>query len=209
MNFWTSYDLEADWDYAFVEAHPVGSDDWTTLPETNGHTQQGTGDSTFEGWHKLYTVPGALPDRGDRRGRLHADGTAGNWHAASGNSNGWQEWSIDLSQYAGQQVEVSIAYASDWGTQGLGAFVDDTSVLVDGVEQSATSFETEDMGGWTVSGAPPGSEPNNNDWQRDQAFEEGAVVVTEDTVYAGFGAEGLSPAQRDDFVARSLQHLLD
>ena len=61
-----------------------------------------------------------------------------------------------------------------------------------------------------MPGAPPGSEPNNNDWQRDQlAFEEGAVVVTDDTVYAGFGAEGLAPAERDDFVARSLQHLLD
>ena len=117
-------------------------------------------------------------------------------------SNGWQEWSIDLSQYAGQQVEVSIAYASDWGTQGLGTFVDDTTVLVDGVEQSTTSFETR-PGRLDRVWRTAGSEPNNNDWQRDQlAFEEGAVVVTDDTVYAGFGAEGLAPAKRDDFVAR-------
>ena len=103
---------------------------------------------------------------------------------------------------------MSIAYVSDWATQGLGSFIDDTTVLVDGVESATTSFET-DLGGWTVPGAPAGSDPNNNDYQRDQsAFDEGAVVVTADTVYAGFGAEGLAPAQRADFIARSLQHLL-
>ncbi len=204
LSFWTSYDIETDWDYMFVEAHPVGSDDWTTLPDANGHTQQGTGDSCDSGWHELH------PFLAHYQGAdCSPAGTTGDWHAATGNSNGWQQWAVDLSDYAGQQVEVSISYASDWGTQGLGAFVDDASVSVDGAEQSATSFE-DDLGGWTVTGAPEGSEPNNNDWQRDQlAFEEGAVVVTDDTVYAGFGAEGLAPAQRDDFIARSLEHLLE
>jgi hypothetical protein len=36
----------------------------------------------------------------------------------------WQQWSIDLSAYAGESVEISIAYASDWATQGFGVFVD-------------------------------------------------------------------------------------
>jgi Zinc carboxypeptidase/Immune inhibitor A peptidase M6 len=204
LSFWTSHDIETDWDYMFVEAHPVGSDDWTTLPDANGHTQQGTGESCASGWDELH------PFIAHYQGAdCSATGTTGAWHAATGNSNGWQQWAVDLSGYAGQQVEVSITYASDWGTQGLGVFIDDAAVTADGVEQAATSFE-DDLGGWTVSGAPAGSEPNNNDWQRDQlAFEEGAVVVTDDTVYAGFGAEGLAPAQRDDFVARSLQHLLE
>ena len=38
LSFWTSYDTEPDWDYLFVEAHTVGQDDWTTLPDANGHT---------------------------------------------------------------------------------------------------------------------------------------------------------------------------
>ena len=202
LSFWTSYDTETDWDYLFVEAHPVGSDDWTTLPDANGHTKQGTGDSCIEGWDDLH------PFINHYQGAdCSPVGTTGEWHAATGGSNGWQEWSIDLSEYAGQQVEISIAYASDWGTQGLGVFLDDATVTVDGTE-TATSFE-DDLGGWTVSGAPEGSDPNNNDWQRDQlAFEEGAVVVTEDTVFAGFGLEGFAPEQRDDFMARSLAHLL-
>ena len=56
-------------------------------------------------------------------------------------------------------MEVSITYASDWGTQGLGTFVDDVT-LPDGTSQS---FET-GLEGWTVSGAPAGSAANGNDW---------------------------------------------
>lgn len=203
LGFWTSYDIETDWDYLFVEARPVGTDDWTTLPDANGHTQTGTGDSCTSGWDELH--PFVAHYQG---ADCSPTGTTGEWHAATGGSNGWQEWSVDLSEYAGQQVEISISYASDWGTQGLGVFVDDATVTVDGTETAATSFET-DLGGWTVSGAPEGSDPNNNDWQRDQlAFEEGAVVVTEDTVFAGFGLEGFAPQKRDDFMARALAHLL-
>jgi hypothetical protein len=38
LSFWTSYNLEQDFDYMIVEAHTVGQDDWTTLPDQNGHT---------------------------------------------------------------------------------------------------------------------------------------------------------------------------
>jgi len=38
-------------DFQFVEAHTVGQDDWTTLPDQNGHTDQNTGESCPEGWH--------------------------------------------------------------------------------------------------------------------------------------------------------------
>ena len=51
-------------------------------------------------------------------------GTSGSWNAATGSSQGWQEWISDLSAYAGQQVEVSISYASDWSNQGIGVFLD-------------------------------------------------------------------------------------
>ena len=33
LSFWTSYNLELDFDYMIVEAHTVGQDDWTTLPD--------------------------------------------------------------------------------------------------------------------------------------------------------------------------------
>ena len=119
---------------------------------------------------------------------------------------GWEQWSIDLGAYAGKQVEVSIAYASDWSFQGLGAFVDDITLPTG----QSTSFET-DLGGWTVTGPPPGSSPNSNNFARTTAggFPEGAVVATPDTLYAGFGLEGIStPAARNEVMRRSMRYLL-
>jgi hypothetical protein len=204
LEFWTSYDTETDWDFQFVEAHTVGQDDWTTLPDANGHTSQGTGESCPAGW-----VDAIHPHLAHYQGAdCSPTGTTGSWNAATGNSGGWQKWSIDLSAYTGKQVEVSISYASDWGTQGIGSFLDDASVIVDGTA-TETSFES-DLGGWTVAGPPPGSPGNANDWARTtKAFEEGAGVTTDDSVWLGFGIEGLSTAEeRADFVKRSMKHLL-
>ena len=207
LSFWTSYDTETDWDYLFVEARPVGTDAWTTLPDANAHTTQDTGLSCPEGWHELHpflahyqTVTGV--------DTCAPTGTGGGaWHAATGSSQGWVEWSVDLSAYAGQEVEVSISYVSDWATQGIGVFLDDVSVTVGGVAET-TSFE-DGLGGWTVSGPPEGSVANSNDWIRTQlGFEEGAVTTTEDTVFAGFGFEGLAPAERNDLMERAMEHLL-
>ena len=87
-------------------------------------------------------------------------------------------------------------------------FLDDVSVTADGAIVAETSFET-DLGGWTVAGPPEGSAPNPNDWARSQlAYEEGAVTATTDTIYTGFGLEGLTAEKRADFVTRSMQHLL-
>ncbi|SCL32720.1 Immune inhibitor A peptidase M6 [Micromonospora nigra] len=204
LRFHTSFDIEANWDFMMVEAHEVGSDDWTTLPDANGLTTQVTGDSCESGW-----VAQLHPFLAHYQGAdCSPTGTTGQWHAATGNSGGWKEFVVDLSAYAGKQVEVSISYVSDWSTQGLGVFLDDTRVVVDGVTVTQTSFESDDLGGWTVAGPPTGSSPAAVDWSRSQqAFEEGSVVVTEDTVYLGFGLEGLAPAARDDLVARALTHL--
>ena len=145
LTFWTSYNTEADWDHLFVEARTPGGDDWTTLPDANGATTQETGLSCPEGWTELhpqlahYQTWNAEEDPPT----CSPTGTTGEWNAASGNSGGWQQWSVDLSEWSGETVEVSIAYASDWATQGLGVFIDDV-VLPDG---TSTSFET-GLDGW-------------------------------------------------------------
>ena len=116
-----------------------------------------------------------------RPGTARRPAPPASWNAATGASAGSEEWAVDLSAYAGQQVELSISYVSDWGTQGIGVFLDDVSVTVGGATVAETSFET-DLGGWTVAGPPEGSAPNPNDWARSQlAYEEGAVTATEDT----------------------------
>ena len=172
LTFQMSHDTELDWDYVVVEAHEVGTDNWTTLPDANGHTQQGTGESCAAGWAEIH--PFVEHYQG---ADCSPTGTTGAWNAATGNSSGWQEWSVDLTPYAGKQVEVSISYLTDWGTQGLGVFVDDTKVLLDGVVTEETSFE-DGLGGWTLAPAPEGTRETNN-WTRTQkAFEEGSVTTT-------------------------------
>ena len=56
---------------------------------------------------------------------------------------------------------MSIAYISDWSTQGLGVFVDDIEVSTG---EGTTSFEAGDTGGWEITGPPAGSAPNPNNF---------------------------------------------
>ncbi|MFE5672082.1 M14 family zinc carboxypeptidase [Agromyces sp. NPDC056523] len=209
LSFWTSYDTEAAWDHLVVEAHTPGQDDWTTLPDLNGNTTQDTGESCPAGWNELHPQVDFYQTFVDE---TTCDPTAeggGEWNAASGNSGGWQQWTVDLSGFAGGQVEVSIAYISDWATQGLGVFVDDIEVSTG---EGSTSFEGEDSNGWVVSGAPAGSAPNPNDFLFTTAagFPEAAVVATPRSLLTGFGFEGITGADaRAEWMGRALEHLLD
>ena len=114
----------------FVEAHTVGQDDWTTLPDKNGHTSTTPASAATAMRHRLgHEHPFLQPLHtsnadGRRRRRARRTGTTGVWNAATGNSGGFQDWEIDLSAYKGKQVEVSITYAQDFAVGGLGVFLD-------------------------------------------------------------------------------------
>ena len=91
-------------------------------------------------------------------------------------------------------------------TQGLGVFVDDIEVSTG---EGTTSFEAR-LDGWTIPGAPPGSAPNANDFIRTTAagFPEGPVATTADTLYFGFGFEGITDeADRNEVMGRAIGHL--
>ena len=212
MTFQVSHDTEVAYDEVIVEVHHVGQDDWTTLPDENGNTTPTPGDSCEIGWtedlhpfllhYQTFNGGGATPC-----GRT---GTTGEWNSANGRSAGWTEWSIDLSEYAGERIEVSISYVSDYSVQGVGVFVDDIQT---GFGEGTTSFEDDGspLDGWTVPGEPDTSPPNPNDWKRTGSvdFEEGAVVSTPDTLYFGFAFEAISAvADRNDVMDRSMDYLL-
>lgn len=208
LSFWTSYDTEQAWDHLFVEAHTPGLDDWTTLPDANGHTTTAPGDSCGEGWRDLHPQLDHYQTRDGEAETCTPTGTTGSWNAASGNSGGWQQWSVDLSDWAGGEVEVSIAYASDWSVQQLGVFIDD---IVVSTGEGSTSFEG-GLDGWTVPGAPAGSAANANDWIRtdESGFPVGNSITTPSTVLMGFGIEGITGRDaRADVMGRVLDHLLD
>ena len=160
LSFWMTRDTEFNWDFVFVEAHTVGQDDWTTLEDQNGHTGQETG-FVCPSWLELHPfLEHYQTPAGDA---CDPNGTSGEWWAATGSSDGYEQWSVDLSAFSGSTVEVSISYASDESVQGSGAFVDDVVVSTG---EGTTSFEDDGttFDGWTVPGAPAGSEPNLNDW---------------------------------------------
>jgi hypothetical protein len=161
LSFWVTRDTEPNWDFVFVEAHAVGSDEWTTLPDLNGHSSPDTG-FVCPFWLELHPfLAHYQTDNGD--GTCSAEGTTGTWSAASGASDGYEQWTVDLSPYAGRQVELSISYASDDLFNFGGVFVDDITLSTG---PGSTSFEDDGdtFDGWTVLGAPAGSEPNANDW---------------------------------------------
>jgi hypothetical protein len=208
LKFWTSYGLEFRFDYLVVEAHTVGQDNWTTLPDINGHTSDDPGLSCLNGWRFLHPFLDHYQTRDPQTGTCSPTGSSGSWNAATGNSFGWQQWHVDLSAYAGQQVEVAITVLSDFSTLALpGVLVDDIEVSTG---EGTTSFEG-GLDGWTVPGAPPGSGGNLNDWARREGLgiTEAAAVATEDTVYMGFGFEGVTgEATRNELMRLVIEYLL-
>jgi len=224
LSFWTSYNLELDFDYMIVEAHTVGQDDWTTLPDQNGHTSSDLSNdqACTNGWSNpadeanvLHPFLTHYQTFDPATGSCSNTGTTGEWHAANGSSSGWQQWQIDLSPYAGLQVELSVTVLSDWGLQQFpGVFVDDIEVSTG---EGTTSFEddADPMDGWAVVGAPQDPQgiegPNLNDWVRrgGLGIKEGAAVATSDTVYLGFGFEGVTgQATRNELMDRLIDYLL-
>lgn len=208
LAFWISHDLSANGDAVIVEAHTVGQDDWTTLPDENGHTSPQTAlfcaNAGWFGRHP-HLAHYLTRDTSGQQAQCRGEGTTGKWNAATGRSGGWQAWSVDLSAYAGKTVELSISVIRSTQTS-LGAYVDDV-VLAGG---DPASFEA-DLGGWTAAGPPDGSPANTADFRRATLadFPLGTVVQTEDTLLFGFGIEGIPSAElRATLLGRALAYLL-
>ena len=148
LEFWANWNTEADWDWMVVEAHTVGQDNWTTLPDLNGHTSQSTGQSCpagddyfdlhpFIGHYITRTGSGSAADPyvctpgGDQR---HV--VPGQRRTPPATSSGRST----SAQFAGQQVEVSISLISDWSVGEIpGILVDDVTVTRGGPSRPSRS----------------------------------------------------------------------
>jgi hypothetical protein len=218
LNFKFSGDVEPNWDWVVVEARDVttdpNSDAWTTLPEadTDGAgpdvslTTQETGDSCPEGLATDADAPHPFLQHYWSDDCLPT-GDTGTWNAFTGSSGGWTDWNVDLSAYAGKKVDLRISVITDWGTLGLGVWLDDLKLTDGATVLESNDFET-GLGGWTVGPPPAGTDNPTNGWERrTEEFKEGGVVATDDTVYTGFGFEGINESARNEFMKRTLTHL--
>jgi hypothetical protein len=95
LKFWTWFDLEEDYDYAYVEVSEDG-----------------------EIWEILVTPSGTIED---------PSGNSYGW-GYNGVSGRWIEESVDLTEYAGKEVQIRFEYVTDAAVNGEGMLIDDISI---------------------------------------------------------------------------------
>ena len=115
LRFNTWYDLEEDYDYAYISASVDGTN-WDILDSQNCTSLNPSGNSYGCGWN--------------------------------GQSDGWIDEAVDLSQYAGEKVTVRIDYVTDAAVNGKGMAIDDLRLDAVGY----TSDLESDEGGWLAEG---------------------------------------------------------
>jgi Zinc carboxypeptidase/Immune inhibitor A peptidase M6 len=208
LEFKISTNIESDYDFVIVEAHTPGENDWTTLRDLEGGTSTDVPADCEQGFlfddHpflKRYLTPGNPCEN---------TGTTGEWNAFTGDNGGWTQAAVDLSDYAGQEVEISISYVTDSAFGGIGAFVDDTRAVAGGSELFADGFESLTPT-WTVTDPPASSPTPATEWEfGEQVVEFFAATSTEDTLLLGFGLEQLATDQeRVDLLDQALGGLVD
>lgn len=118
LSFWTWYDLEEDYDYAYVLASTDG-ENWQILDAPSCTTLDPSGNSYGCGYNGL-----------------------------SGGSGEWIQEEVDISQFAGQKVQLRFEYITDAAVNGEGILIDDISIPETGY---FTDFEV-DNGGWESAG---------------------------------------------------------
>lgn len=200
-----SYAVELGYDHVIVEARPVGTEQWTTLPEANDATSPQP-PLECEGEFLIAEHP-QLEQYLTLGDPCLSTGSTGDWNSLTGSSDGWIPVSFDLSAYAGQEVQVVVSYVSDPFTGEVGVMVDDTKLVVNGTATEVEGFET-GLGAWSILGAPETSPGNAADWVRftvDEPFY--SVTATPATLLFGFGLEQLdSDTARAEVAARILTH---
>lgn len=120
FSYWTWYDLEKGWDYAYLEASTDG-----------------------QKWDILKT-PSCFNE--DKSGNAYGCGYTG--QSGGGSGAQWVRESVDLSAYAGKQVQLRFEYVTDAALNGEGFLVDDLSLPAVGY---SADLETDD-GGWQGNG---------------------------------------------------------
>ena len=189
----------------FVEIHTVGQDDWTTLADDNGHTSDDvglscptTGDgSAWQTNHPFLAHYQTVIDAGDD---CTPTGSSGAWNAATGNSGGWQEWSLPIpAAYHGKNVEIAVvgrhrSRASRASARGSTSCASSTPPTRRSTPPTRPSRRASTAGRCPGRPARPAARGQSTvtGWERAQSapFVETPIVTTTDTVYTGFGVRG-------------------
>ena len=118
LTFWSWYEIEKDYDYAYVAASTDGGQHWTTLPAQTTTTDDPNGQNLGNGF----------------------TGTSG------GDKPQWVQQQVDLSAYAGKQVQLRFEYVTDAALSLHGFAIDDISI------PGVFSDDVESDNGWKADG---------------------------------------------------------
>lgn len=100
LHFFTWYDIEDLWDYAYVEVSTDNGDSWTLLETQRTTTENPNGNAFGPG----YTGK------------------------SNGSTVDWVEELVDLSQYAGESILMRFEYVTDAAVTQPGMFIDSVSI---------------------------------------------------------------------------------
>jgi immune inhibitor A len=118
LSYWTWYDLEKDYDYVYLEASTDG-ENWQILTTPSGTGEDPSGNSY--GW---------------------------SYNGLSGGDGVWILETVNLSEFAGQQIQIRFEYVTDAAVYGDGLMLDD--IAIPEIDYF-TDFEA-DSGGWEAAG---------------------------------------------------------
>jgi len=171
LNFKTFFDIEEDWDYGYVEV----------FDGTNWYTLDAPGTVDYLG------NPQMNENCPDGREPMTYNDTA-RWHAFTGNSGGWQDISMDLTPFAGLDIDLYFTTWQDGAFTLQMMYVDDIeitndfsgTVFFDDVEADEHGWDAGEDGwyitdgiypnGWSMNviktkNVNPDSYPNTNSWK--------------------------------------------
>jgi len=139
LKFWNNYGIEPDYDYGYVEVHDLSTNEWYTLPGIKTQT-----DTNLDSYDNPNCPIEFEPETYK---------TAGRWNAFTGTS-GWYQETMDLTLFAGHDIELYFTYWTDPYTLGYGWAVDDIEIpeigFFDDVESGANGWTYN--AGWAMAG---------------------------------------------------------
>ncbi|MFI6814928.1 immune inhibitor A domain-containing protein [Nonomuraea sp. NPDC050328] len=183
FRLWNHYDIEADWDYGFIE---VSTDGGATWAEQKIYDEAGTLVSTDDGY-------------ADPNGRLGID-FKGKKYGLTGSTGGWRHDYVDLAPFAGRTIQLRLRYATDPNTNEKGWLSDDFSLTAGGrtvwsddAEQGANgwtatvdSWENSKGPGWTLGdGVARTKQFYLAEWRNTDGFDKGLAWGYDHTSSAG------------------------
>jgi Immune inhibitor A peptidase M6 len=173
LSFWTSFDIEEDWDYGYIEIYDETSQQWYTMPATDDSANPLT----------TNTLPQIQDNPNVPAGREPSDYyNAGLWNAFTGSSGGWVHANVSLAGFLGHTIDIYFRTWQDGSTTFQMMYVDDVRLqygsadYLENFDSNSSQWltpHTGDTAGWTL-----GTGLLQNNWQ-------GTLVSIGDQLFIG------------------------